>query len=287
MSFKYKHRQVTLDNYHEIFSVCTPDILDEIRSAILDDTPIAEYINACKDDNYKLGQIRMALRELIPIEYINASLTGKTIHNIRIGYSRGMDMGSLLKYISDKNCAATKETIEKLSEFVAIGTQIDMVDFNHVNNDLVDIVLSGLYKGYPMWLITNSDANFSVETVRLLMRAMNLEIDISPFLSGKWDNASLLVLFSYAEAMDINTILPYINEKFTPDMLNELIYIARHGCDIKRLCTVDEEGYPIFNNFQVYEIGQALLAGIDDDSLYNENLSPREIQTLRENLIKK
>ena len=45
MSFKYQMELVTMDNYREIFSGSTVDILDEIRSAVLDDTPIANFIN--------------------------------------------------------------------------------------------------------------------------------------------------------------------------------------------------------------------------------------------------
>ena len=59
MSFRYKSQTVTLENYRTVFKVCSPDILDEIRSAVLDDTSISSFIKPCGNDSYKLGQLRI------------------------------------------------------------------------------------------------------------------------------------------------------------------------------------------------------------------------------------
>ena len=70
MSFRFGPKIITLDNYKEVFKVCSPDILDEIRLAILDDVPIGQYIQLCGQDYYKLNQIRKAIREIFDLDII-------------------------------------------------------------------------------------------------------------------------------------------------------------------------------------------------------------------------
>ena len=36
MSFRFDNKTITLENYKEVFVNCSPDILDEVRLAILD-----------------------------------------------------------------------------------------------------------------------------------------------------------------------------------------------------------------------------------------------------------
>ena len=101
MGFRYKNTLVTLENYKTIYKDCSVDILDEIRSAILDDTPIASYINECGTDSYKLGQIRMGIREMLPLGLLNPLLTGRTLYLIRQSYKVGFDLEPLFRYIED------------------------------------------------------------------------------------------------------------------------------------------------------------------------------------------
>lgn len=289
MSFKYKSQIVTLENYRTVFKVCSPDILDEIRSAVLDDTAIAPFISRCGADSYKLGQLRMAIREMIPVEFVNPLLTGKTIYNIRQGVSKGRDMSPLLRYFSTNELKLDAITIEKLSELCLVGTSIDKVDFTLVPSNLTDIIGKGLYQGYPMWLLLDEDGcHLDEETIRILMRGMSIGVDIHPFINGDWQNDILIWIFSYANSIDMNDILKYINSKFDMDSIKVLYNLAADNVPIAQLCIKDTDGNPIYNSYQMYELGLAIKEGVDTREMYNASLSDFEIAKLRNaELIKK
>lgn len=287
MSFKLKNKMITLDNYKEVFHECTPDILDEIRSAILDDTPIAKFIEPCGVDSYKLGQIRMALRELVPVEYINTKLTGKTIHNIRLGISKGYDMSSLLRYIVKNNLTVDKEVLEELSEFLYLGVDIDKVDFTVVRNDLVHAICQGLLQGYPMWLCIGGSFPLTEKYVGLLKRGMQLEVDIYPFINTEWSEGQLVTIFSHAKTININAFVSYINNKFDKECINTLVELYQKNIPITSLCYVDDTGEPIYNSYQMYELGQAIEDGTITNEMYNAKLSDMEIADLHRRELEK
>lgn len=277
MSFRYKGRSVTLTNYTDIFSACPVDIQDEIRSAVLDDTPIAKFIAGCGTNNYLLGQIRMALREMVPAEFLSTKLTAETIRNIREGYRNGVDMSPLLKYY---NSGLDVSVIEQLSEVVFMGVDISKIDFNIVPLNLVTTVCKGLCKGYPMWLLIEDGCNLTQDSLNILMRGLSLGVDVHPFLNGKWASQVLLLMFSYAQSVDLNEILKYVNEKFSFDIVQELLRLAEDGVNIAKLCLKDKEGYPVYNNYQIYQLGKGLKAGVDISSVMNPDLDDLSMENM-------
>lgn len=282
MSFRYKSQTITLENYRSVFKVCTPDILDEIRSAVLDDTSISSFIKPCGNDSYKLGQLRMAVRELVPVEYLSTYVTGKTIYNIRQGFIKGRDMSPLLAYYKTKGLTIDALTLEKLSEFCFLGIDISMMDFTIVPTNLVDVVCKGLYHGYPMWLIVEDNCTLTESEVQILMRGLSLGIDIHPFLSGDWSKEAMLLMFSYAKSVDINNVLSYVNSKFDGESLKVLLDLAQKNVPINKLCIKDTSGVPVYNSYQMYELGKAIEAGVDTPKMYDANLSDFDISDMRE-----
>lgn len=282
MSFRYKSQVITLENYRDIFKVCTPDVLDEIRSAVLDDTSIGNFIKPCGVDSYLLGQLRLAVREMIPIEYLSANVTGRTVYNIRQGFAKNRDMSPLLKYYNQKVVKVDVSILEMLSEFCLIGTDITRVDFTTVPEELVSTVCKGLYQGYPMWLLLDGENTPDERTIKILMRGMSLGVDIHPFLSDKWDINSMLLLFSYAKSVDLNDVLRYINSNFSVESIRVLLDFASKGIPIVRLCAKDLSGIPVYNSYQMYEIGLSLEAGVDIVEMFDANLSDFDIAELRE-----
>lgn len=246
MSFRYKSQTITLENYRSVFKACTPDILDEIRSAILDDISISLFIKPCGADSYKLGQLRMAVRELVPTEYLSTYVTGKTIYNIRQGFIKNRDMSDLLVYYSGKGLKIEAETLEKLSEFCFLGTDISKMDFTIVPTNLVDITCKGLYKGYPMWLLIEDGCTLTESEVQVLMRGLSLGVDIHPFLNGNWSKEAMLLMFSYAKSVDINDILSLVNSSFNNEQIRVLLDLAQRNVPIIKLCMKDTSGTPIY-----------------------------------------
>lgn len=280
MSFQYKNTIVTLENYKQIFKECTPDVLDEIRSAILDDTPIASFIEECGTDGYKLGQIRMGLREMLPLGYLNPLFTARTIYLIRQCYYSNINAEEILRYIDKGILLVSSETIEKMMEFIYLGADISNVDFTKVTEDKVELVLTGLLHHYPMWLILDGD--YSISYMKALMRGMQLEIDITPFLDGKWSEQQLFLLFSYKTRIDLPEFLSKVNEKFDVDRLKLLLSLSSMNVPIDTLCVKDFSGYPVYNYYQMAVLGDAIMDKTITHAMYNPELSDMEMMRLHD-----
>lgn len=284
MSFKHKGVLITMNNYLEVFKDFESDIIDEIRSAVLDDTPISPFIKACQIDSYKLGQFRMALREYIPKEFLNPRLSGQCVYLIRQCYRNKIDLSPLLRYVKG-NLRLENDSIERIIRVMLIGGDIRKVDFTIVPKDNISIICEGLVKGYPMWLCVSSEGYLTPSFIRQLMKGMQLQVDIHPFLSGKWSEEQLIMILSNARSLNVNELLEYVNYKFTIDHLVEVIDSARNKLDYTLLCMQDEDGTPSFNSYQMAVLSNALKSDVINDEIYNPNISDMDMQDIYERLL--
>lgn len=280
MGFSYKNITITLENYKTVFKECAPDILDEIRSAVLDDTNISKFILPCGRDSYKLGQLRMAAREFIPVDYLNTRLTGDTIYAIRQGFANGINMKPLLKYIKPRSLGVDSKVLEQLAQAVVLGADIDKIDFTGIKEDNITILLKGLIKGYPMWLLTDDINHLDERKIIALMRGMALGLDIHPFIKGNWTDRQLILLFSYSRSIDLNDLLRYINSNFSAEMLSELLAAAEQKIPITRLLSKDEDGKPIYNQYQISVLIKAIKNGVKSTEIFNPNLSDLDMEDI-------
>ena len=285
MSFQFKEITVTLENYKQIFKNCTPDVLDEIRSAVLDDTPIASFIDECGTDSYKLGQIRIGLREMLPLGFLNTNLTGRTIYLIRQCLKNNISVDDLFVYVDEDKLKLPSGTIEKLAEFVYFGADISMIDFTKVKESKIELVLQGLLYHYTMWLIIDED--YPISYMKSLMRGMQLEIDITPFLSGKWSEQQMFFLFSYSKRIDIMNFMSKINEQFDVESLKVLLKLYKENVPITTLCVQDQDGTPIYNSYQIEELGKAIKDKTITHEMYNPLLSDKSMSVLHEKELEK
>ena len=285
MSFQFKEITITLENYKQIFKNCTPDVLDEIRSAVLDDTPIASFIDECGTDSYKLGQIRIGLREMMPLGFLNTNLTGRTIYLIRQCLKNNISVDDLFVYVDEDKLKLPSGTIEKLAEFVYLGADISMIDFTKVKESKIELVLQGLLYHYPMWLIIDED--YPISYMKSLMRGMLLEIDITPFLSGKWSEQQMFLLFSYSKRIDIMDFMSKINEQFDVESLKVLLKLYKENVPITTLCVQDQDGTPIYNSYQIEELGKAIKDKTITHEMYNPLLSDKSMSVLHEKELEK
>lgn len=282
MSFKYNGSVVNLGNYLSIFKDLEVDMLDEIRSAILDDTPIAGYIKYCGNDSYKLGQLRMAVREYLPKEFINPRLSGKCIYYLRQLYRCDISLKPFERYIP-KNGNPTIEcsSLEIVLKAVLNGADIRRVNFNTVPTENIELVCEGLIKGYPMWLCTSADVNLPNSVIKQLMKGMQLGVDIHPFLDGTWSESQIVAVLSNTTRFDVNSLLEHINSKFSIAQIMEVVYVARKKLDFTLLCKKDEDGNPVFNEYQMNVIGLCMEDEVLTKEIYNPMLSDMEMNDLR------
>lgn len=282
MSFKHNGVMVTLANYIEVFNGLEPDVLDEIRSAVLDDTPISSFIKDCEDDSYKLGQLRLAIREYIPKDYINPKLSGRCIYLLRQLYRNGFDLGVFEKYIPKRGRPTIEnENLEVVLRAALHGADIRKVDFNIVPIENINIICEGLVKRYPMWLCVSPDKNLSNSIIRQLMKGMQLQIDIHPFITGDWTENQIVTILSNATKIDVNELLENINSKFSMEQIMEVIYVARKKLDYTLLCLKERDGTPAFNEYQMSVIGKCLDDDVLTEEIYDPHVSDMEMEDLR------
>lgn len=272
----YQGQKINGDNYKDIFADCSPDVLDEIRLAIADDTPVLDYVEQCGDDSYTLGQIRLAIREGIPSSYILSGLEGKFIHSLRWCFAHQIDMSGLLPYYNK----ISVEKVGKLIEMMRLGGNINSVNFTMILDEIMDAVIGGVVKGYPMDICEGCNW-LSEDYVLTLIKGMKVEVDVTVFIATRWDIDVMNYLFTNADKVDLNDFLVYISNRFNLDQIQLLLNAYVHKCDIATLTKKYKGGDPIYNEYQMEVLVEAVKLGIaPTNAMFNPSLSDREMEKL-------
>lgn len=283
MSFKYKGVLCTLNNYSELFGSLSEDFIDEIRLAILDDTQIGGYLDETiksVDGANKLSQIRKALRDFVPVEFISLKVSAEITSLVRALYlKQGADGLSKAEQYFPKTgglLVVPEEILKHILLLLIEGIDISRINFIHVNKANIDIIAAGLLKGYPMWLV--AEGGYSRNYLSLLVSAMKVGLDIHPFCEDDWSYERMSYLVQSADSVKRYNILAYISPKFDEGRLREIIYAANNHIDFAKLCQKDSDGNPLFNEYQMAVLSRAMLRGILIDEVYDWRMSDIEME---------
>lgn len=301
MSFQYHGVMVSLNNYVSVFDGLftsearsknsSMDFIDEIRLAILDDTPIGDFIDKClklPSGCAKLREIRKSLREFVPIRFINVNESSEVIEAIRSLYVRKGEsaLGVIESYVQDYiNGVISSGVLLKIITAVSEDADISMVDFKNVPANNVSAVVVGLIKGYPMWLV--ADVNMSHEKMQIFMQAMMLGVDVHPYLEGDWNNQCMQLVISLSSKDYYDELIQNINCNFEHGQLEEIVEAASDNTDFGLLCMKDEEGYPCFNQYQMFVLRKAIKQGVLTKEMYDFRKSDMEMQDLLDKELEK
>ena len=291
MSVVINGKVANLGNYLSLTKGYSPDIQDEVRSAVLDDTPIGVYVDKCKDDSFKLNQIRLAIREYVPTRYLSTRLSATNIKQIRRVFREGLDLKFLDTYLSSRGILSIScESLDLILSAYLDGVDVDKVNFTQIREDTVDLFCSGLKKGYPMWVLSNADASIPRNKVTLLMKCMNLNLDIHPFLDKSWDLQSINLIAVNASKLEYTVLMKHVNSRFSYGQLSQVISVATEWLDFLPLCLKDEDGVPIFNEYQMDVLGRIIKFNakqetlgkgiIDIEEFLNPSMSDMDMQDL-------
>lgn len=268
MSVVINGKVANLGNYLSLTKGYSPDIQDEIRSAVLDDTPIGVYVDKCKDDSFKLNQIRLAIREYVPTRYLSTRLSASNIKQIRRIFREGLDLKFLDAYLSAKGILSIScESLDLILSAYLDGVDVGRVNFTKIREDTVDLFCSGLKKGYPMWVLSNADASIPRNKMTLLMKCMNLNLDIHPFLDKSWDLQSINLIAVNASKLEYTVLMKHINSRFSYGQLSQVISVAGEWLDFLPLCLKDEDGVPVFNEYQMDVLGRVIKFNAKQETL--------------------
>lgn len=278
MSLQYNGVVLTMHNYEKVLTGLSPDVVDEVRLALWDDTPIDNYISMCKDDSYRLGQLRLMIREYVPTKYVNPYISGQNLHKIRKCINKGVDISQIDRYVDKKKSGLTDEGLGLLLDAIYGGADITSVDFFKVPYSNYNIICEGLKKNYPMWLFQGE--TLPEDRIRLLMRGMALGLDVQPLMHPEWDDTQIRTIYLSAKKIDISELLCRITHRFSKECIEEVIYALANKLNVAVITIVDDEGYPLYNEFQMEALNLAMSNGVVTAEMQNPNLSDMDIRDM-------
>ena len=78
----FNGHRVKIENIEKIFSSYSLDIQDEVRSMVLDGLDLVDWVPVCKDNPYRLNQIRLASKEGVDPRFFSIS-DGSVLYGLR------------------------------------------------------------------------------------------------------------------------------------------------------------------------------------------------------------
>lgn len=231
----YENSKLILDNFRTVLKDYSVDVQDVVRSAILDGVDITKYIESCKNNAYRLDQIRLGMKENLEEIFLNIK-NGDSIYKIRKLKERGVSLSGIQSQI--RQGVLNEESLNKLISWVELGYNIENINISIIPKSLFEVFEQGFQKGFDM-KIFNDGRNYKPMYVRYCLVIMANRKDIHPFLSDKlWseDCIKQLAVFSKIRSQEKwITLIKHINPNISSDKLDVLISCVKNGINISIL----------------------------------------------------
>lgn len=270
------------------------DLKDELTLGFLHGlSQLNKYIKHPNVDYETLRQVRLAMEHDVPLSLIDSNLNITTLTALRRLYSNRISVGGsgLDKYFYDSfyHLEIEPELFEVLTEYVLRGVSILKFDFKYIPLDFAELLLSYYEQGVETYrfipLIEKFDKSLAYPYVELLSELSLSGIDITPFLSGIWSIEQVQTIIQGNSIINATEFVErYINEYFTAGQIEMVLKAIQYNCaDI--VCSVDEDHYPRYNEYQMYHIVEGARFGLDYMSYADPMLSDYEMHERRARLL--
>lgn len=270
---QYKGTKLTLNNYREELSDCSIDVLDVVRSAILDDVQLGAFIQKYKNNPYMLWQVKLGMDEYMDTYWFTLAHSGEELAMLRKYKSRGLNINSLKKYFMLKLPSVYYTYILKWYEQ---GVQLDKYDFSILPESLLDVFDKGISRGYYM-SVFNNGISYEPEYIVLCLRIMSKKKSIVQFLNGDWDIENLRLLSEFSKSKFYDKLDEYVTKEITPSVLSEIIECTKCGMNLEELCIVDDEGIYVYSPYHIKMIREAYMENLDYSVLLDSSLSLTDV----------
>lgn len=226
----YKGKKLILDSFRTVLSDYSIDVQDVVRSAILDDVDISSYIPSCKDNPYRLDQIRLCIKEGMPDEILRL-YNGSAIYQIRTLKADGVDLTPVVKQLSRGNLQDTY--LLYLLGWIKDGLNISKLNIAIIPRQLLPTFDYGLRCGFDMSKYNNG-RSYSPQYISLLLQIEKNRKSVSSLLSGEWALDILEVLSSFSKTSDSRweNLISHIDSKISKGRLEKLISLEKQGIDV-------------------------------------------------------
>lgn len=242
----YKGKTLILDNFREVLSNYSIDVQDVVRSAILDGIDISKYIQSCKDNPYRLDQIRLGIKEDLA-ESILKITNGNVIYQIRLLKKKGVDLKALEKQLEQGNLSDTY-MIYALN-WINKGINLSKINLAIIPQKLLPTFEYGLQSGFDMSKYNNG-VSYSPQYIGLCLSIEKAGKSVAFLLNGDWSEDVIEILSSFAKVDNAlwNTLVNNIDKYTGKQRVKKLIRLVKVHIDISSLQRKNSDGTYMFSD---------------------------------------
>lgn len=284
----YKNKRLGLENYSELFSSYSLDIQDEVRSMILDGLDLTEWVEPCKDDPFRLMQIRLASKEGVSPSLFG--LSGRVLYLVRSLIREGYSLSPVLPYIKS---GFSDEQWFMLLDWLKQGWVTEDLNLLRVPAGMWVSLDKGFRQGLPMAIFATGKFK-SATIIASLIKVMSQGYSIEKYLVDEWDTGVIVKLGNSARSRWFSTLHELIQPYTTIEFLDNIIELARAGVKFEKYLVVSSSKNPkdssyLYQSYHLDWLFQASkrrlpLERLEDPNLRNSECSEIFHELLSEDL---
>lgn len=267
-------------------------VKDEIMIAQLHGIDLLPFARRFKD-NERVHCIRLLLQGGLEESDPILSDFSTTILRILTEYQHTHTEFRIIlnKYVHPNNSLRVEEStlVKVLQAYLKYGSIYDY-DFVEIHPDLVDTFVYAIRMNVDVQDLQEYAKTHPVEVVKLLINLRVAGVAIHSFLSGDWKTSQIYALISGSSIVEPSILIEEydLDETFPEGSIREIIRAYEVDPALATLIsTKDQDGIPIYNQYQMYEIIEGIKLNLDVSSYYQPTLTDLEMRLKREELIRK
>lgn len=274
-----------LDFYDILGLDVSVDLRDELILGYMHNLNLTDYLQVKGIRFDTIRSIRLCLEHNVPTYYIDSNLSNDILLSLFELYSKGrtLDSSGLAKYFSSGSYKLRIEssTFAKLVGLALSDYRFDELDFVSIPLATVDLYVGAVEQGIDVVDFQNTYASSNYEYFKFLLSLRQSDIDISPFINGTWSEEQVTAVIRGRNKISVvDFVSHYINQNFTEGQIEYCIRAVDYDC-LDLLSSLDEDGYPLYNEYQMYQLLEGARFGLDYMSYANPNLSDFEMNKRR------
>ena len=275
----FKGSRVTLESLSSQFRGYSLDIQDEVRSMVMDNLDLSKWIDVCKDNPYRLNQIRLGSKEGLDPRFFTI-LDGSVIYRIRSLAATGFNVGELLAYVG---VGFTKDQWFYIISWAERGLLDSRLALVRTPFSMWGFIDKGLRNNLPMWLFT-SGKKYSDTFMHSVLTLMSNGQSAEKFLNSSWKDETLKLLAEFSYRRWFNNIVGFVDYFIPYDFLVSVGELAKEGLideDLFEIGYDDDSGnYYLYQSYHLDAILRCVMQGYDYSKLKDYNLSGSEVDTI-------
>jgi len=283
----YKNQRVKIENIDKVFSEYSIDIQDEVRSMVLDGLNLLEWVSVCKNNPYRLNQIRLATKEGVDPLFFSIS-DGSTLYKLRKYLNSGFSGEELHRFVG---CGFDSEQWSYILSWAEQGCLDRRLSLVRTPKSLWSVIDRGLKQNYPMWIFTTGK-NYSVEEVNSLIKIMSNGYTVDKFLKGSWRTEVLKTLADFSRYSWYESIIDSVYDFISLDFLLLIGELAKLRIIDEDLLLAyrgskEDRGYYLYQTYHLSLMLQAVEKGVDYTKLKDYNLRESDASVILAEMVAK